>query len=64
MCLIARFLLFAVLSFIIGLLFALTCRRCGIVIIILRLRLVIVAIIVIIVALLIRLCLTLLFTTR
>ena len=62
MCLIARFLLFAVVSFILGLLFALTCR--GIVIIILRLRLVIIAIIVIIVALLIRLCLTLLFTTR
>ena len=62
MCLIARFLLFAFLSLILGLLFALMCR--GIIIIILRLRLVIIAIIVIIVALLIRLCLTLLFTTR
>ena len=61
MCLIARFLLFAVVSFILGLLFALTCRG---IVIILRLRLIIVAIIVIIVALLIRLCLTLLFTTR
>ena len=61
MCLIARFLLFAIVSFIIGLLFALTCRR---IVIILRLRLVIIAIIIIIVALLIRLHLALLFTTR
>ena len=61
MCLIARFFLFAIVSFIIGLLL---CRRLGGVVIVLRLRLVIVAVIIFMVALLIRVCLTLLFTTR